>query len=228
MTYTFQIDIGTKPDGTRDRQRFTYPTAAVARREYRRISTEVAEGKYVRFTNLTVDEACDEWLDGRRGIRTISLRGLINDLKPVRRKFGGRKLADLTKADGDALVEWMLTAGRVDRHRYDPESLTTRIADFIANHPDGISTRAINAEFPDGNVRSSLSALLRTGRITRLRRGVYAPGTQATSIPAGGQTSHRPRHLDRLRRGFTVLRRPRFSPPQRDRARGTTTRRHRR
>ncbi|WP_280364030.1 hypothetical protein [Nocardia wallacei] len=64
VTYTFQVDVGTKPDGTRDRQRFTYRTFAEARREYRRITTEVAEGRYIRLTPLTVDEGCDEWVEG--------------------------------------------------------------------------------------------------------------------------------------------------------------------
>jgi hypothetical protein len=35
VTYTFQVDIGARPDGSRERQRFTFPTLAEARREYR-------------------------------------------------------------------------------------------------------------------------------------------------------------------------------------------------
>ncbi|WP_245713734.1 site-specific integrase [Nocardia vaccinii] len=175
MTYTFQVDIGTRPDGTRDRQRFTYPTMAIARREYRRISSELAEGKYVRITRDTVDEACDLWLKGRRAVRKITLEGYKYDLKPVRRHLGGKQLAQLTKADGDGLVEWMLEQGRVGPRHYRLDSLSSRVAAFVAQHPDGIPVREIKTEFPDTDVYTRLSALLRAGRVVRLRRGVYAP-----------------------------------------------------
>ncbi|MEV2222926.1 site-specific integrase [Nocardia vinacea] len=180
-TFTFQIDVGTKPDGTRDRQRFTYRTITDARREYRRIATELAEGRYIHLTNLTVDEACDEWIASRRTIRRVTLDNYKSHLKPIRRFLGGKKLAELTKTDGDKLVEWMLTAGRVDQRRYDPDSLTSRIADFIAQHPEGVSARAIQAEFPEGDAHTSLSALVRTGRITRIRRSTYIPAQLAST-----------------------------------------------
>jgi len=56
VSYWFQADVGTKPDGSRDRRRFTYRTKAEARREYRRITTEVAAGTYTRRTAITVDD----------------------------------------------------------------------------------------------------------------------------------------------------------------------------
>ena len=46
-----------------------------ARREYRRITSEVATGTYTRKSAITVAEACDEWLAGRRGIRRVTLQG---------------------------------------------------------------------------------------------------------------------------------------------------------
>ncbi len=76
VSYWFQADVGTKPDGSRDRRRFTYRTKAEARREYRRITSEVAAGTYTRRTAITVDDACDQWLDGRRGIRRVTLEEL--------------------------------------------------------------------------------------------------------------------------------------------------------
>ncbi len=62
VTYRFRADVGSKPDGTRDRRRFTYRTLAETRREYRRITTEVATGTHTRRSDITV--ACDEWLAG--------------------------------------------------------------------------------------------------------------------------------------------------------------------
>lgn len=66
VTYTFQVDIGARPDGSRERQRITFPTFAEARREYRRITTEVAAGIFVRRDRTTVGEYSTKWLDRRR------------------------------------------------------------------------------------------------------------------------------------------------------------------
>jgi hypothetical protein len=174
ITYEFRADVGSKPDGTRDRRRFTYRTLSEARREYRRITSEVATGTYARKSAITVADACDEWLAGRRGIRRVTLQGYTHDLKPVRRYLGGKKLQQLTKADGDGLVEWMLTEGRSSPRRYRPGSLAARVVELIERHPEGIAAATIAAAFPEDDVHTCLSGLLRASRVTRLRRAVYA------------------------------------------------------
>ncbi|MGV9479456.1 tyrosine-type recombinase/integrase [Gordonia aichiensis] len=179
VSYEFRVDVGAKPDGSRDRRRFTYRTLAEARREYRRITTEVAAGTYSKPTAMTVDEACDAWLAGRRGVRQITLEGYRHSLKPVRRFLGGKKLQALTKNDGDALVTWMLTEGRQSVKHHQPESLAGRIVTLIAEHPGGITAAALKAAFPDGDVHTSLAGLVRSNRVTRLRRGVYGPAQDA-------------------------------------------------
>lgn len=63
-----------------------------ARKELRRISSEVAAGTYNRPTAVTVAEACDAWLTGRRGIRQVTKYGYAMDLRPVRRYLGSHKL----------------------------------------------------------------------------------------------------------------------------------------
>ncbi|TQM32546.1 site-specific integrase [Nocardia bhagyanarayanae] len=172
-TYTFQIDVGIKPDGSRDRQRFTYSTKSDARREFRRISSEVAAGTFVKLTDLTVDEACDLWLEGKRAVRINSLEGYRKSLKPVRRRLGEKKLRDLTKNDGDDLVTWMITEGRVDPRSVREGSVASRVAAFVAEHPEGVTRAQVKAAFPDINAGAALSCTIRTGRLTRPRRAVY-------------------------------------------------------
>lgn len=179
VSYEFRADVGTKPDGSRDRRRFTYRTLAEARKELRRITSEVAAGTYHRPTSITVDEACDAWLAGRRGIREVTAYGYRMDLLPVRRHLGGRKLQQLTKADGDALVTWMLTEARTSPKHYRADSLAGRVVAMVAEHPEGITSAELSAALP-GDVHSALSALLAAGRVTRLRRGVYGPATPLT------------------------------------------------
>lgn len=175
VTWEFRADLGTKPDGSRDRRRFTYRTQAEARRELRRITHEVAAGTYTRRSSITVDEACELWLAGRRGIRAVTRKGYGDDLKPVRRYLGAKKLQQLSKADGDHLVEWMLTEGRRDTRHYRPESLSAQVAEFVGAHPEGVSAAAITAAFPGADIHTCVSGLLRARRLTRPRRAVYAP-----------------------------------------------------
>lgn len=173
VSYEFRADLGSKPDGTRDRRRFTYRTLAEAKREYRRITTEVATGLYTRKSTLTVTEACDEWLASRRGIRSVTLRGYTHDLAAVRRFLGGKKLQQLTKSDGDALVNWMLTEGRSSRKRHRPGSFAAQVTELIAVHPEGIASADLAIAFPDRDVHTCLAGLLRANRVARIRRGVY-------------------------------------------------------
>lgn len=183
VTYWFQLDLGTKADGSRDRRKFTFRTKTEARKELRRISSEVAAGTYNRPTAVTVEQACEAWLAGRRGIRHVTKYGYLMDLKPVVRHLGGRKLQALTKADVDGLVSWMLTEARTDHRHYQADSLAGRVVALVSERPDGIAAADLAAALP-GDVHSALSALLRTGRVTRLRRGVYAPAQPDTAEAA--------------------------------------------
>ncbi|WP_078313162.1 MULTISPECIES: tyrosine-type recombinase/integrase [unclassified Mycobacterium] len=183
VSYWFQVDVGTKPDGGRDRRKFTFRTKAEARREFRRITSEVSSGTYNKPTAITVDEACDEWLAGRRGIRRVTIYSYENDLKPARRYLGGKKLQQLTKADGDSLVQWMLTEARTSPRHYRADSLAGRVAALVSEHPEGITSADLVAALP-GDVHSALSALLSAGRVTRLRRGVYTPAAEDSAVTA--------------------------------------------
>jgi integrase len=185
--WEFRCDVGVKADGNRDRRRFTFRTLAEARREYRRISSEVAKGTYVRQLDVTVDEAIDQWLKGRRGIRPVTLTSYRDALKPVCKRLGGRKLQEITKRDGDELVAWMLSEGRQSVRHYQPESLPSRVTALIGEHPEGISAASIATAFPGRDVHTCLSGLVAAGRVTRVRRGVYVAAEPAeTDAPACG------------------------------------------
>lgn len=175
VSYWFQIDLGCKPDGSRDRRKFTFRTKAEARKELRRISAEVAAGTYAKPSGITVDEACDEWLAGRRGVRQVTMRGYRNDLLPARRFLGAKQLQQLTKGDGDALVTWLLTEGRQSVRHFQPDSLAGRVVALVAEHPAGITSAELSAAFAGRDIHTCMSNLVADGRITRLRRGVYGP-----------------------------------------------------
>ncbi|EGD56725.1 site-specific integrase [Gordonia neofelifaecis] len=104
VSYEFRADVGVKPDGSRDRRRFTYPTKKEAQAEYRRITTEVAAGRYVGRSRVTVAEHVEAWLAGKRDVRPNTLRNYTDAAKPIVRDLGGLELQRLTKAHIDKFL----------------------------------------------------------------------------------------------------------------------------
>lgn len=113
VSYTFQVDTGARPDGSRERQRFTFPTLAEARREYRKIATEVSAGTFVRRDRTTVADYLTKWLESRRDIRPNTLAGYRHSLKPVIDHLGTIALQQLQASDIDALVTLRLNGTAV-------------------------------------------------------------------------------------------------------------------
>jgi hypothetical protein len=68
----------------------------------------------------------------------------------------------------------MLTEGRSSPRRYRPGSLAAHVVALIERHPGGIAAATIAAAFPENDVHTCLSGLLKASRVTRLRRAVYA------------------------------------------------------
>ncbi|APE38549.1 hypothetical protein BOX37_20445 [Nocardia mangyaensis] len=113
-TYTFQLDTGTKPDGSRNRERFTYSTKTEARKEFRRISSEVEAGTYVGRTNITVEQACENWLKSRRSPRRNTVSQDRAALKYVTKHLGGMKLQALRQEHIDDWVTLLLESGKAN------------------------------------------------------------------------------------------------------------------
>lgn len=171
VSYRFQVDVGIQPDGTRDRQRFTFPTLAEARREYRRITTEVAAGAFVKRDPTTVAEYLTRWLDSRRDVRPNTLTGYRHSLKPVIDTLGSMGLQQLRTADIDALVTVRLSGAPVTqrdrRGRRAAEVLT-----LLRGQPEGAQYNEILAALGEPGIRS-LDRLVTSGRVVRKGRGRY-------------------------------------------------------
>lgn len=180
VTYWFQVDIGVRLDGKRDRPRFTYTNKTEARREYRRISTEVANGTYVGPAKTTVGEHIGKWLDGRRDVRRVTLEGYRDALKPVVERLGKVKLQQLTKAHVDRLVTWRLTEGRQVQRK--PGAACDAVLAFVAAQPDGARYAQVAEKFGEKGARY-LGTLLGSGAIVRPKRGLYVATTDAPAAP---------------------------------------------
>lgn len=187
VSYDFRLDVGTRPDGGRDRRRFTYPTRAEARREYRRISAEVAAGTYVGVNRTTLGEYLDGWLDGRRDVRPVTLAGYRHALKPVQDRIGGLRLQQLTRQHVEELVEWRMKSGRAPKR--DLSDRAEQVLAFVAGRPDGVAFSEVEREL-GASAAVQLSRLVAGGHVERPSRGRYvavkaaAPAAQTGGVSA--------------------------------------------
>lgn len=171
VSYTFQVDIGARPDGSRERQRFTFPTLAEARREYRKVTTEVASGTFVRRDGTTVVDYLNKWLESRRDVRPNTLAGYRHSLKPVIDHLGTIALQKLRTSDIDALVTLRLNgtpvAQRDKRGRRAAEVLA-----LLRGRPDGAQYGEILTALGKPGIQA-LDRLVVSGEVLRPRRGRY-------------------------------------------------------
>lgn len=182
VSYEFRLDVGQRADGARHRERFTYRTLAEARREYRRISTDVATGKYVARQQITVSEFLTEWLDVRRDVRPVTLSGYRRALQPAITQLGGQRLQQLTKAHVDDLVEWRMSAGKADARRLTDRAIET--LNFVRSHPEGVTYGQTESTLGVAGAKC-LDRLLAAGRVTRPARGRYVAATEPDGDTTG-------------------------------------------
>ena len=170
VSYTFQIEAGTKPDGSRDRRRYTYPTLAEARREYARIMTESAAGTLVRRDKVTLGAFLAEWLDSRR-VRPNTLDGYRAALKPVIDHLGTVPLQHLDTPHLDELVTLRLTGEPIAQ----PAKRGRRSAEVLAYlraRPEGGGYSELLTTFGEPGIRA-LDRLVSSSDVLRPARGRY-------------------------------------------------------
>jgi integrase len=114
VRYRFTLNLGRDPATGNRRQRvMTYPDRKTAERERARLTGQLVTGTFTDRTAATVSDALDAYLASalfeREAATKVSYRSA---LLPVRDRLGRRKLQSLTRADVEALRDWLLTSGR--------------------------------------------------------------------------------------------------------------------
>jgi integrase len=113
VRYRLVVDTGRDEQGRRQQLTRTFDRLKDARGELARIRHETDQGTYVRPSEETLDAYLDGFLKGAtRGRRQSTRRNYEDAFRPVRERLGTRKLQSITKADVEALMDWMLTSGR--------------------------------------------------------------------------------------------------------------------
>jgi integrase len=170
VSYTFQIDAGTKPDGSRDRRRYTYTTLTEAKREYARVVTEAAAGTLVRRDKVTLGAFLTEWLDSRR-VRPNTLDGYRAALKPVIDHLGAMPLQHLDTPHLDELVTLRL-AGKPITQRARRGRRSAEMLAYLRARSEGARYSELLATFGEPGIKA-VDRLMASGDVLRPQRARY-------------------------------------------------------
>lgn len=112
--YRFVVDVGRDPaTGKRRQITRTHDRRKDAQAELAKILHDVNRGTYTARSKLTVNDEVDAFLrSATRGKEAATARNYADALKPVRERLGAVPLQQLTTAQIEDLVDWMLTSGR--------------------------------------------------------------------------------------------------------------------
>ncbi|MFR9752599.1 tyrosine-type recombinase/integrase [Nocardia sp. 004] len=135
VRYQVTAEAGVDPEtGKRRQTRKRYRTEKEARDALAETSTAVRRGTYVPNSALTVDQACSDWLAGKR-VRGTTAMNYANALQPVRDRYGEEPVQKLSKRHLDDLVTDLLAGtakksnGR-DRRPWAPETVNATLDRF--------------------------------------------------------------------------------------------------
>ena len=110
VRYQLTVDTGIV-DGRRKQFRRRYATEREAREALAEVRGQLAQGSYVQPSQLTVRQACDDWLAAKHGLKPSTVHGHRTSLTPVTVHLGDIAVQDLTKRHIDDLVAALRAGG---------------------------------------------------------------------------------------------------------------------
>jgi hypothetical protein len=123
VRYQVTVDAGHNPETGRRRQvRRRFTTEKDARAELASIQGGVTAGTYVHASKLTVDAACQGWLESKHSLKPSTLRGHKATLQPLRDELGHVEVQKLSKAHLDTLIGRLRRGDVEDRKAWSPRT----------------------------------------------------------------------------------------------------------
>jgi integrase len=112
IRYQVVVDAGVNTEtGKRQQVRRRYASERDARDALAEITDAAVNRTFVPRATLSVEDACEQYLAGRHGLRATSRAKLEYDLAPLRERHADLAIQRLTKAHIDALVGDLLAGG---------------------------------------------------------------------------------------------------------------------
>src|SRR6202035_5383636 len=105
IRYEVAVDTGHDPETGKRRQiRRRFTTEAEARAELAKTQGAITAGTYVATSALTLDVACEEWLQSKHGLKRSTLQGHRVKLAALRDELASVEIQQLSKGHLDNLV----------------------------------------------------------------------------------------------------------------------------
>ena len=147
--YWFRVEAGRNASGKRVQVYRSGARKKDLKAEYAKVTNDIGERRFVGRDGITVSAYLDRWEPAHgRDLEDGSRAQLRHALGRVRERLGGRKMQSLTRADVDALVDWMLTAGRKRGGKpgtaLSPRSVQLTLVAFQRACDDAIEDRLIS------------------------------------------------------------------------------------
>ena len=112
VRYRLTADAGVNAQtGKRQQVRRHYVTEKLARDALAEIGDQSAKGTFVPRAELTVEQMCAHYVQGRHSLRPTSTSKVEYDLAPLRERHGEMAVQRLTKGRIDALVSDLKKGG---------------------------------------------------------------------------------------------------------------------
>lgn len=167
--YWFRVDVGRNPvTGRRMQEKKTFTKKKDAETALGRIVAELADGKHVRVTSMTVAELIDGYLKSATFEKEkATARSYSDALRCPRERLGHLRARDVTRADVEDLRDFMLREGRK-----------------IGGKP-GTPLGARSVIFALGRLQAAFALAVRDGQLVRnpvenVTRPSYAPKPKET------------------------------------------------
>ena len=110
VRYQLTVDTGIV-GGKRKQLRRRNATEREARDALDEVRGQLTQGSYVQPSQLTVRQACDDWLAAKHGLKPSTVHGHSTSLTPVKVHLGDIAVQDLTKRHIDDLVAALRAGG---------------------------------------------------------------------------------------------------------------------
>lgn len=157
VRYQLTVDVGVV-DGKRRQVRKRYATEKEAREALDSIRGEVAKGTYVHPTRVTLAQAIDDWLAGKRAAdrKRSTIHGYEEKLGVVIAVLGDIEVQKLTKRHVDDLVTELRAGGLQSATEKTRKPWSPRSVNYLL----GLLSAVLESEMKQGHVVRNVAALV--------------------------------------------------------------------
>jgi len=153
VRYQLTVDTGVV-DGKRTQLRHRYRTEKEARAALAEIQGQVNAGSYVQPTDLTLEQACADWLRSRHKIRPTT--GYEYVLQPVCSELGELAVQDLTRRHLDELIGKLRLGGLMRPNGKPRKAWSARSCNYMI----GAISQVLGQLVAEGRLTRNVAALV--------------------------------------------------------------------